>query len=169
MDGIRKADAYHHGKDDGNGGEADSPPHNQRNEEVVFTPLNNVVDADENESPDESSLCQSYEHCWYGGYERTHCRDEFTEAREYCERECIWHAQNKEGCECEEENTEAEHELAPGPLGDFSVHRFRFPRGVQAVSVREEAQEPSDEFFFLQLHEEGEDKYDDQAHKEIHD
>ena len=51
MDDIGEADADEHGKDDGNGGEAYSALHDEGDEQIVFTPLDDVVHARDNERP----------------------------------------------------------------------------------------------------------------------
>ncbi len=61
VDDTGEADGDEHREDGCRGGEAHRALHDQRNQQVIFAPLNDVVDESHHESPEESILCDADE------------------------------------------------------------------------------------------------------------
>lgn len=165
---VREAYTDEHGSDDGDGREAHCSFHDERNEEIVLAPLDDVVDTHKNDSPEEAFLGESNQDGGDCGNERADVGDEFREACKHRKGESVRHSEDFEGEEGQESDAEAEEELSARPLSNFPVDRLDFSIDVRAIVRRKEAAEPEAYALFFALDEEGEDEDHNHADEEIH-
>ena len=169
MDDIGEADADEHGKDDGNGGEAYSALHDEGDEHVVLAPLDDVVDACDDESPHESLLCQSDENSGYCSDEGADVWNKLREGSKSSKGHRVGHTKDDKCDENERADGETKEELAAGPLCDLEVNRFGLAIHVRTILEGKESPEPPHEALFFQLDEESHDEDNDRIHNKTQD
>src|SRR5688572_19787096 len=96
MDECGEADTNEHRDDDGDWGETHSALHDKWHKQVIFTPLNDVVDTCNDECPDWPFLCESNEHGRHSCNDWSDVGDELCECSESSECDRVIHAEDGE-------------------------------------------------------------------------